>query len=188
MKKLIPAILPIVLALALCLLSTGSKAQKISLSGFWGGWKNAAYFMDKNAVFTGGYGAVEFNHNFLVGWQGFRHFTKFRFEEEKAELTFNYQGFLLAYAPWSNKKLHGYVEFMPGFGKIKKTYPLYFIEDTRVFILQPQLGLEYNVSYWFRLGLKGGYRWTLGVDPLVVEPKYFQSAFVELDLKFGIKL
>tara|TARA_Y100000385_G_C13057798_1_gene622850 strand:- start:401 stop:667 length:267 start_codon:yes stop_codon:yes gene_type:complete len=77
--------------------------------------------------------------------------------------------------------IHPIFYLQAGGGKLEVTNEV----DDRVFILQPNVGLEMNVLQWFRIGVEAGYRFVNNVNVNTLEYADLSSPVIGLRLKFG---
>lgn len=184
MKKLI-----IALSLLLVGLITLSGQREETLfgdldfSGAWGGTKvNFTAFGDDFTVFKGGWGGLEFNKDFFIGWGGFSSDDDFRLPElPDNEFSMRYNGLMLGYGFNSHKALHPKFAMLIGGGRIEMDD----IDRDQLFVLQPSLGVELNIFRWFRLGLNGGYRIVADTDIPGLTDQALSAPFTQLVFKFG---
>ena len=130
--------------------------------------------------FFGGYGLGTDSPNINVGTTAF-------------DLDFGHGGLWFGYAHKQHKLIHIYSSFKFGWGEasIKETdkdaKKLY---SDNVLVLSPELGIELNLTSWFKLGLTGGYRYVDGISDGIPETfaltnDSFSSGFGSITFRFG---
>ncbi len=119
--------------------------------------------------FMGGYAGLIINRNFVIGVGGFGLVNDFEDGAPRDRLLdFGYGGLLLGYISRSHKLVHLSVHSLIGGGGVcyRIWYDDWFDDsyEDAVFVLEPGLDLELNVTRHFRIGLGGSYRLVYGVD------------------------
>jgi hypothetical protein len=187
MKKLL-------FALTLIALSTTLFAQKeqtllngrgLRLTGAWGGSQLGA--TDLNGDLTGmrtGFGGIELNKNWFVGYLVAKTDENRRFDEVNgSNFKLDYHGLMLGVHPMSYRTVHPTISVTAGRGRLG------FVNNTteadRIYLVQPQAGLEINVTRWFRLGLEGGYRFLIDSDLPDLSDETLSGAYGQMSFKFG---
>jgi len=133
--------------------------------------------LDNNTLSHGGYLAFEFNQNFLIGWSGY----KSDFTNDGGKIDIDGNDLLLGYTFRSDRVIHPILNLQMGSSRLK-------IEDVgsdRVFVVQPTIGAELNVTRFFRLGLDAGYRFFNGSDIAGFDDADFSGPILGLRFKFG---
>ena len=156
----------------------------LRFSGIWGGTATSVTKFEKDyAVYSGGYGGLEFGRSLLVGWGWFKAVNDIDLTT-LANHRFNmkYNGLMLGYAFLSHKVVHPTLMVLAGKGKVNLANEA----KDKVFVVQPSLGLELNVLKWFRISLEGGYRFVSDTDLNGISDKDLSAAFGEVKFKFGI--
>ena len=156
----------------------------LRLSGAWGGSTlSVTKFSDDYAVFSGGFGGLEFGKSVFVGWGGYSLVNDVEFDAFTAQnFEMNYNGLMLGYAFNGQKAIHPTFMLMGGKGDIE-------LEDAgssdKIFVIQPSLGVELNVFRWFHLGLTGGYRIVTDTDIVGLTDNDLSAPFGQISFKFG---
>lgn len=125
---------------------------------------------DDGVGFMGGHAGLIINRNFVIGIGGFGLMNDIEVDVPRDRLlNFGYGGLLLGYINRSHKLVHLSVHSLIGGGGL--CYMTWFDDDwfddsyeDAVFVLEPGLDLELNVTRHFRIGLGGSYRLVYGVD------------------------
>ncbi len=150
----------------------------IKFTGVWGGWNSSLYdFQDNKTLSNGGYLAFEFNQNFLIGWSGYQ--SDLTTDGRKIDIDGN--DLLLGYTFKSDRVIHPILNLQLGSSRLK-------VEDVgsdRVFVVQPSIGAELNITRFFRLGLDAGYRHFSGSDLSGYKDSDFSGPVLGLRFKFG---
>ena len=135
---------------------------------------------------VGGGGAFTVN-NFFVGGYGLgNEGAQVTVEDEVFDIDFSHGGFWLGYAFKEHKLLHLYSSFRVGWGGVdfEQNSEKFFSDN--LLALSPELGVELNVTNWFKLGLTAGYRAVSGIDNLpVLDNSDFTSMYGALTFRFG---
>lgn len=126
----------------------------------------------------GGYFVFEFNNDYLFGWSGYGSRVDL---DGGRKVRIDGNDFLFGYTHQSHKSLHPVAYVKAGVADLEITD---FAED-RIGIFEPTVGVEANITRWFRLGLEGGYRFVTDVDTEGYSDGDFSSPIVGLRLKFG---
>jgi hypothetical protein len=187
MKKLI-------LAFSLIALTTTVFAQReqtllngrgLRLTGAWGGTQlGAASINDELSALRTGFGGIELNKNWFLGYLAAETEDNVRFDElNNDNYKLSYHGLVLGYQPASFRTVHPNISVVAARGRNR--YVAGGLDNDRIYVVQPQLGLEMNITRWFRLGLDGGYRFMLDSDLPGLTDEMLSGAYGQLSMKFG---
>lgn len=127
--------------------------------------------------FFGGYGLGTDAPNLMIGQEAF-------------DIDFDHGGLWLGYTATPNKLIHIYSSLRFGWGDVTlrdgdgdKRF------SDNVIVASPEIGIEVNVTSWFRLAMTGGYRFVDGVSTLPeaanLNNDSFTSPFGMLTFRFG---
>ena len=159
----------------------------LGLTGIYGGAvHNYSYFesADDWARVRGGYFGVEFAKTLQIGWANYRLREDIPVEGTSTDYRIRYNGLMLGFTPNAEKLIHPKVNVVTGGGRV------IFDENNNnrdnIYVIQPSLGVEVNVTKWFHLGLEGGYRMVSGVNHTGLENADLSTPFAQIDLRFGI--
>lgn len=162
--------------------------SRVPVGGF-GGFHSHMGLMDNGFVSAGGFGAVTFGDLFLGGF-GYGADAKdaFTFENKTYNKNMGVGGFMIGYVYPNHKLVHLYSHVKLGWGGVAlfdpDTKEEFFTED--IFSVLPEVGLELNVTFWFRIAATVGYQFTTGIDQ---NPYVDQSDFIfptaGISFKFG---
>jgi hypothetical protein len=129
-----------------------------------------------NNFFFGGYGMGTVDFEALI-------------DDELTEIGLGHGGFWLGSTYRPHKVLHLYGSARIGWGAIEIPVDqpdVRFEELDKVFVVTPELGVELNVTRWFRLGATVGYRILQGANEANgYTNNDFQGAVAGLTLRFG---
>lgn len=139
---------------------------------------------------VGGGGAVLFQNLFLGGYGLGTDYPQANVidggEETTYDIKFSHGGLWLGYIQAPNKLVHLTSSVKIGWGKSRLRYDGDFRYKDQVFVMTPELGVEVNLTHFFRLGLTGGYRWVNGINSLPgLENGDFSSPVGMLTFRFG---
>jgi hypothetical protein len=134
------------------------------------------------ALFVGGRGGWIINHTFVLGGGGYGLVNDIDTNDDGVrDLELGYGGFELEYINSSDKLIHFTAYLLIGGGGLSG---LAVISES-VFVLEPAINGELNVTDYFRLHAGAGYRWVSGVDSPGVESSDLSSFYAQITLKFG---
>ena len=152
----------------------------LRITGAWGGPTLGITAYDgENATVAGGYGGIEFNKEYFVGWGG-AVIDLPKIDANLSNPDFDYNGLVLGYSPAAHRVIHPSVLVLVGTGKAQFNG----ISD-KAWVIQPSVGGEVNVLRWFRVGATGGYRYVNGSDLTSLTDSNLSGFFGEIKFKFG---
>lgn len=152
----------------------------LRITGAWGGpTLGITNFEGESATVAGGYGGIEFNKEFFVGWGGAT-IDLPTLDDNFSNPDFDYNGLVLGYTPAAHKVIHPSFLVLAGTGKAS-----FNSIDDRAWVIQPAVGGEINVLRWFRIGATGGYRYVTGSELTILNDENLSGFFGELKFKFG---
>lgn len=140
---------------------------------------------------VGGGGAIVIDNFFIGGYGvGSVDFDALIENDEIDQIELGHGGFWLGYAFPSYKVIHLYGSGRVGWGGvgIDVSDNSNFPQDVdNVFVLTPELGLELNLTRWFRVGATYGYRFVKGVneDLGYYKADSFDGSMLNLTFRFG---
>jgi hypothetical protein len=118
------------------------------------------------ALFVGGRGGWIINHTFVLGVGGYGLANDIDTNGDGVrDLELGYGGLELEYINSSNNLIHFTAYLLVGGGGLSGTAG----NEEAVFVLEPALNGELNVTDYFRLHAGAGYRWVSGVNSLGVD-------------------
>lgn len=166
--------------------------------GFGGPVVKLSRIAGADAVINGGRGGVIINRQLVIGGGGYsvanRNIrTGFAFDnEDPADLRFDYGGLEFEYIAKPSRVAHvtayaligggqAYYESVRDQGATVATQRL----ESNVFVLEPALNVELNVTRWFRTALGAGYRYVNGSDLPSATDGALSGAVGTWTFKFG---
>ena len=161
----------------------------IDSGGYGGPVIKISQINGETAVLMGGYGGWLINHTFLVGggFFGLTNEIEAPITGEKYYFDLGYSGLVLEYINNSHKLVHYSVGTLIGAGEVEydsKTSKEDYDSDT-IFVVEPGINLELNVTSSFRLGFGVSYRYVSGVRLEGINDEDLSGATANLTLKFG---
>lgn len=154
-------------------------------------------FGDNPNTAVGGGGALILDNFFLGGYgMGSIDFSDIQFDSLTAPglqgLNFGHGGIWLGITPKQEKAIHPFASVKLGWGKVEYEVTPNPAEDSekvkdRVFVVTPEVGVEFNVFDFFRLAASANYRLTDGIDENLngLQDKDFSKFGATLTLRFG---
>ncbi len=160
------------------------------ISGFGGPCMLFTKINGKFAHYMGGGGGILLNNAFHFGGFGYGKTTpttpKINLDNNVENIEMGYGGFWLAYAFFNKKTVHPVLHIQTGWGGItlsdKDHNALY---SDGVFIVNPILELEANITHFLKVGVGVNYQYTMGVELKGYSNEDFSSQSVFLSFKFG---
>ena len=151
--------------------------------GFGGPVVKFSQVADEFAVFAGGRGGWIINHTFVIGAGGYGLANDIRFSDLTygRDIEFGYGGLELEYINRSDNLIHFTVYLLIGGGGLSGT----ILEEESVFVAEPALNGELNITSFFRLNAGVGYRWVAAVDNPGFDDSDFSAVYGQITAKFG---
>ncbi len=186
--------------LAIVLLTIPVLAQEETLigeefhsGGFGGPEVKIGPMLGTTGVFVGGRGGWIINHTYVIGGGGYGLANDVRVKDitingQPAYLGFGYGGLFLEVIGNSDKLIHYTIGLMIAGGGVEYRDSLYDWNDHNwdaVFVLEPAVSVEMNITSFFRLGLGASYRFVSGVNTYGLTNKELSNATGTIILKFG---
>lgn len=166
--------------------------------GFGGPVVKLTRVAGEDVVMNGGRGGLIINRRLVIGGGGYALSrqnirTGFEFDnDDQPTLEFGYGGIELEYITRPSRLVHATFYTLIGGGRAS-----YVSEqsqggavlrqrlDSDVFVIEPALTLELNITNWFRTGIGGGYRFVDGSDLPRVNDAALSGGVATLSFKFG---
>ena len=153
------------------------------LTGAWGG--TVAGLSKVGDGFTptaGGYGILEFDKQYLIGWGGFSMNDLVEFDNQSLDYDLDYHGLIIGYTPGAFNVIHPRVMGLIGSGEATVEG-----KSDRTPVLQLEGGAEFNIFKWFRVSTNGGYRFLLDIDSpqAGISSSDLSGIYGELKFQFG---
>ncbi len=149
-------------------------------SGIWGGWtQGVAVGTVNNQNYSGGFWGLEFGRAFLIGGD---HYT---ISDQQlsggARYNLRSNGLLLQYQAAAHKAVH------PMFGLVTSQGVIELSDGktSKTLMLQPSVGVQFNVFRIFHASLEGGYRMAVNSNIPTYKDSDFSGAFGQLRLQLG---
>lgn len=155
-------------------------------------------------VMVGGYGGWLINHAFMIGGGGFGLVTNHYASPAsgntydifgRGRLEFGYGGGMLEFIFSPMSVVHSSLSLLIGGGTVSFTSQRYNGFDMwygsaeqqqdPVFVLEPSLNVELNVTSFFRVNAGGSYRYVSGVSMYGLKNADLSGASINLAFKFG---
>lgn len=131
----------------------------------------ASDFRGERESFLGARGGVCFDHKLMFGGSIYTMLSDVPIttqEDSTRIVKFTYGGLELEYTFFTDSVIHPTLSTLIGLGGIKYRDPelgsFYDPDSDTVFVAEPMIALEINVTDFARLTLGGAYRWVSGVD------------------------
>lgn len=152
-------------------------------SGFGGPVVKFTEIHKEFGLIVGGYGGWLINHQFMIGGGGYGLAKSIKSPLDSSEVDFGYGGFMFEYAHNPSKLYHFTGSLMIGSGWMgnnkmdsnKKT----------LFVLEPTVSMEVNVTSYFHIAGGVSYRYVSGINSLGFSDDDFTNTSITLTLKFG---
>jgi len=178
----------------LCLLSFTGTAQETlfgnidHIGGFGGPLIEISSINGETVADVGGGGALILDNFFFGGYGMGTDAPNINLDGQNLDIEFGHGGLWFGFVTPPQKLIHVYSSFRLGWGGTNlndgtgdKLY------SDNVMVMTPELGVEINLTSWFRLGFTGGYRFVDGVNELPggLNDDSFSSPFGALTFRFG---
>lgn len=191
--------LPAVVVLLLVTLAQPAAAQSRYLFGsgndisaFGGPFVEMGNVNGEFGVLVGGGGALLIDDAFYFGGYGIGLTTEQLQTVDElggidADLDFNHGGFWLGVSVPARSAVHLTASTRLGWGTARWNEPGTDnrIASDDIFVISPNIGIELNLTDWFRFSVEGGYRIVTGLDMVGIGPKDLDGANVMLGFRFG---
>lgn len=143
---------------------------------------------------VGGGGALILDDLFIGGYGMGTSYPEITIEQEIDgevqdviyDIRLKHGGLWFGYTPRQAKVWHPYGSLKVGWGKSSLLHDRLDIPSDRIFVLTPEIGMEVNLTRFFKLGITAGYRWVNGVNRLPnLDDGDFSSPTGALTFRFG---
>ena len=166
---------------------------EIQSGGYGGPEVKISPMLGATGILVGGRGGWMINHAFMIGGAGYGLVNDIRVNNvtvngRPAFLGFGYGGLALEYTGNYEKLVHYTVGLMIGGGGVEYRDSIYNFHDENwdaVFVLEPSVGVEMNITTFFRFGVGVSYRYVSGVNTFGLTNKDLSNATATITLKFG---
>ncbi len=170
-------------------------ADDLSSIGFWGGPRVGLTVIDGQfGMLVGGRGLMTLNRHLSVGGAGWNLVTNVESKpqiEEYDNITLTYGGFLIEYIAGSERAAHVTTGLLLGGGSFSFRNQMFGSNDEwydrtdQIFVVEPHLSLELNMTRFFRIDISGAYRFAIDVDFEPYEMKDISGPTMGVFFKFG---
>lgn len=153
------------------------------LTGAWGGTvAGASKVGDNFAPMGGGYGILEFDKQYLIGWGGYYIDDIVQFDADRLDYNLSYNGLIIGYTPQAYRVVHPRIMALIGSGRA-----IVNGRSDRTPVVRVEGGAEFNVFRWFRISANGGYRFLLDVEttPAGISSSDLSGIYGEVKFQFG---
>lgn len=158
------------------------------IGGFGGPMIEVSSINGETVADVGGGGALILDNFFFGGYGLGTDAPNIQIGLETLDIDFGHGGLWFGFVAPPNKLVHLYSSFKLGWGEanLKDNDGDKLFSDN-VLVLTPELGVELNITRWFKLGFSGGYRFVDGVSnlPAGLDNDSFSSPFGSLTFRFG---
>ena len=135
---------------------------------------------------VGGGGAFVVNDFFVGGYGLGNDGAQIELTDQLYDIKFRHGGFWLGYSFMDHKLVHLYSSFRIGWGEVELRQNDEKFYSDNLLSLAPELGIELNVTNWFKVGFTGGFRNISGLDNLPeLTNDDFTGMFGAITFRFG---
>jgi len=166
----------------------------VSISGFGGPFMSFTSLNGDFAHMMGGGGGVLISKRMFLGGFGLGNTTQHTFdytnpitgaETSEMDLEFDYGGLYFGYIFAPNKPIHPAIYLQTGWGDVSLNENNQRRINDNVFVLNPSLELEINMTRFFRMGIGVNYQYVSGVNLNGLGNEDFSYPGGFLSFKFG---
>ncbi len=155
------------------------------------------------AIFVGGYGGWLINHTLLIGAGGYGLVNKIKGPQSAlyfynyvsdVRIEFGYGGLILEYIGLPNNLIHYSVSVLVGGGEVSYApinWDIFYDdnydskENSTVFVFEPGVNAELNITSFFRINAGVSYRLVSGADLVGLKNNDLSGPAANLVFKFG---
>lgn len=140
---------------------------------------------------VGGGGALLLNGFFLGGYGMGTEFPSINITDGENQgaydIKFKHGGLWLGYTQNPFKVAHLFFSTKLGWGRAELLSDTQDNIKDRIFVITPEIGVEFNITSFFRIALTGGYRWVNGIEDLPggLDNNEFSSPTGTITFSFG---
>ncbi|NBC05116.1 MAG: hypothetical protein GVY20_15635 [Bacteroidetes bacterium] len=163
----------------------------IDHGGYGGLISNFSEINNSFGVTFGGYGAWLIDHTVAIGGGGLGLTNDIKFDETPEGdryISFGYGGLYFGYLHNSEEMFHITLETFIGSGEVNLRYNSDnedLFDDDRVFVIDPTINVELNLTNFMRVTIGVGYRFVNGVNLENLDDKDFSSPTFRSTIRFG---
>ncbi len=156
------------------------------IGGFGGPFIEVGSINGQVGADVGGGGALMLDAFFLGGYGQGTSYPDAVINDIDRNIKFAHGGLWFGYVKDQYKMVHMFSSLKLGWGKVRLRSDGDPDENDRVFVLTPEIGVEVNLTDFFKLSLAGGYRVVSGVSKLQgLDNGDFSSPVGILTFRFG---
>lgn len=186
-----------IITLLFCALTFGLQAQQQTLfddldvvGGFGAPIVEIGSINGEVGADVGGGGALVLDRLFIGGYGMGTDYPEYRVEEGEYagqyNIRFKHGGLWFGYIAEQDRLVHLYSSLKIGWGKSQLRADKDAVLTDRNFVMIPEIGVEVNLTDFFKLALTGGYRWVNGISKLPgLDNSSFSSPIGVLTFRFG---
>ncbi len=165
----------------------------IESGGFGGPVVKFSPVNNVTSVFVGGRGGWIVNHSFILGGGGYGLASNvdargLHVNGQQAKLTFGYGGVEMEYVAMPNKLVHYSAMLLIGGGGVGYRDSLYMDQSSEakaVFVLEPALQVDLNVTTFMRVSIGASYRYVSGTGLAGTSAADLSGPAALLTFRFG---
>jgi hypothetical protein len=168
------------------------RSDNIPCGGYGGPVFKVGTFNGKTGLLSGGRGAWIINHQVAIGGGSYSFISDIRSDklssnENPLYMDLSYGGFEIEYIHKSEKMVNWTVHTLIGGGTVEllEHNPTATIATDKIFIVEPSLNININISNWFRIGLGISYRLSMGLDLVEISHSDINGFSSQIIFKFG---
>lgn len=157
-----------------------------SIGGFGGPIIEIGSINGEIGADVGGGGALILDNIFIGGYGLGSDYPEINIDDQFYNIKYKHGGFWFGYTAKTHKVAHLYSSVKIGWGKAKLRQEKETMYSDRMFVMIPQVGVELNLTDFFKIALSGGYRWVNGINQLpTLDSSDFSSAVGMITFRFG---
>ena len=156
------------------------------IGGFGGPYIEVGSINGQVGADVGGGGALMLDEFFIGGYGQGTSYPDAMINDIDRNIKFSHGGLWFGYVKEQYKLLHLFSSLKLGWGRARLRAEDEPDESDRIFVLTPEIGIEVNLTDFFKLSLGGGYRFVSGVSKLSeLDNGDFSSPVGILTFRFG---
>jgi hypothetical protein len=183
MKRLLPFLTTLAISSPALAQEQTLISDEFHSGGFGGPVVKFSEVANEFAVFAGARGGWIINHTLVLGIGGYGLANDISLTDFiiGRDIEFGYGGLELEYINSWDKLVHFTVYALVGAGGLSGN----LIDGESVFVAEPAVNGELNVTRYFRFHFGAGYRWVIGVDSPGFSDSDFSAFYGQVTAKFG---
>lgn len=144
-------------------------SDNISVGGFGGPMFGIGSINGNSAISGGGGGGIVLNDFFIGGFGGGASVDGIDIGEvsiDNYDVSMGYGGLWLGYSFLDNKVVHPYASLKLAAGGTEASHSNLetMVDEQSFWLIEPEAGIEVNITSWMKLCLTAGYRGVSGID------------------------